>query len=165
MDISRSRAASSGLTVCHGGPQHAGKTSRRNKNGDRSAIPPSKSTRQTGEPVRRDPGQQATWLKNIAPALASMRAAFCPPNLRSIEGLKFEEVEQVVMAHGIPLCGLPRLDRAGAGPGTQGEGTAGDLGPALEGDLRRLPRGRRGMRGGSVRPVRGCRARCSRCAV
>ena len=38
---------------------------------------------------------QATWLKNIAPVLASVRAAFYPPNLRSIEGLEFEEVEQV----------------------------------------------------------------------
>lgn len=52
--------------------------------------------------------QQTTWLKNIAPALASLRAAFYPPNLRSIEGLEFEEVEQVVMADGIPLYGLPR---------------------------------------------------------
>jgi hypothetical protein len=58
--------------------------------------------------------QQATWLKNIAPTLASMRAAFYPPNLRSIEGLKFEEVEQVVMADGIPLYGLPRASIAEA---------------------------------------------------
>lgn len=58
--------------------------------------------------------QQATWLKNIAPALASMRAAFYPPNLRSIEGLEFEEVEKVVMADGIPLYGLPRASIAEA---------------------------------------------------
>ncbi|MFJ6357253.1 hypothetical protein [Pseudarthrobacter oxydans] len=58
--------------------------------------------------------QQATWLKNIAPALASMRAAFYPPNLRSIEGLEFEEVEKVVMADGIPLYGLPRTSIAEA---------------------------------------------------
>lgn len=58
--------------------------------------------------------QQTTWLKNIAPALASMRTAFYPPNLRSIEGLEFEEVEQVVMADGIPLYGLPRASTAEA---------------------------------------------------
>ena len=58
--------------------------------------------------------QQTTWLKNIAPALASLRAAFYPPNLRSIEGLEFEEVEQVVMADGIPLYGLPRASIAEA---------------------------------------------------
>jgi hypothetical protein len=58
--------------------------------------------------------QQATWLKNIAPALASMHAAFYPPNLRSIEGLEFEEVEKVVMADGIPLYGLPRTSIAEA---------------------------------------------------
>lgn len=52
--------------------------------------------------------QQATWLNNIAPALASMRAAFYPPNLRGIEGLELEDVEKVVMADGIPLYGLPR---------------------------------------------------------
>ncbi len=58
--------------------------------------------------------QQTTWLKNIAPALASLRAAFYPPNLQSIEGLEFEEVEQVVMADGIPLYGLPRASIAEA---------------------------------------------------
>ena len=58
--------------------------------------------------------QQATWLKNIVPAFASIRAAFYPPNLRSVEGLEFGEVEQVVMAGGIPLYGLPRSSIAEA---------------------------------------------------
>jgi hypothetical protein len=40
--------------------------------------------------------------------------AFYPPNLRSIEGLEFEEVEQVVMADGIALFGLPRASIAEA---------------------------------------------------
>lgn len=52
--------------------------------------------------------QQTTWLKEIAPAIAAMHAAFYPPNLRSVANLKFEEVEQVVMVDGIPLYGLPR---------------------------------------------------------
>jgi hypothetical protein len=58
--------------------------------------------------------QQATWLKSIGPAIASMHAAFYPPNLRSIEGLKFEEVEQVVMVDGIPLYGVPHASTAAA---------------------------------------------------
>lgn len=57
---------------------------------------------------------QASWLKGIGPAIAAMHAAFYPPNLRSIEGLKFEEVEQVVMVDGIPLYGLPRSSTAEA---------------------------------------------------
>lgn len=58
--------------------------------------------------------QQAAWLKSIGPAIASMRAAFYPANLRSIEGLKFEEVEQVAMVDGIPLYGVPRTSTAEA---------------------------------------------------
>lgn len=58
--------------------------------------------------------QQTAWLKDIAPAIAAMHAAFYPPNLRDIEGLKFEEVEQVVMVDGIPLYGLPRASIAEA---------------------------------------------------
>lgn len=58
--------------------------------------------------------QKKTWLKNFAPAIAAMRAAFYPPNLRRIEGLRFEEVEQVVMVDGIPLYGLPRTATAEA---------------------------------------------------
>jgi hypothetical protein len=58
--------------------------------------------------------QQAAWLKAIEPALASLRLAFYPPNLRPIKDLKFEEVEQVVMVDGIPLYGLPRTSTAEA---------------------------------------------------
>jgi len=58
--------------------------------------------------------QQATWLKSIGPAIASMHAAFYPPNLRTIEGLRFEEIEQVVMVDGIPLYGVPRTSTAEA---------------------------------------------------
>lgn len=58
--------------------------------------------------------RQEAWLNNIAPAIAAMRVASYPPNLRSIEGLQFEEIEQVVMVDGIPLYGLPRTAAAGA---------------------------------------------------
>lgn len=58
--------------------------------------------------------QQATWLRSIDLPIAAMRANFYPPNLRAIEGLKFEEVEQVVMVDGIPLYGLPRTATAEA---------------------------------------------------
>ncbi|MUN62874.1 hypothetical protein GMA12_06920 [Kocuria sediminis] len=57
---------------------------------------------------------QTTWLKGIGPAIAAMHAAFYPPNLRSIESLQFEEVEQIVMVDGIPLYGLPRAATAEA---------------------------------------------------
>lgn len=58
--------------------------------------------------------QQSKWLKNLGPAIAAMRANFYPPNLRAIEGLELEEVEQVVMADGIPLYGVPRTTIAEA---------------------------------------------------
>jgi hypothetical protein len=58
--------------------------------------------------------QQESWLKTIGPALASLKLAVYPPNLRTIEDLKFEEVEQVVMVDGIPLYGVPRTSTAEA---------------------------------------------------
>jgi hypothetical protein len=58
--------------------------------------------------------QQSAWLKNLGSAIAAMHAAFYPPNLRAIEGLKFAEVETVVMVDGIPLYGLPRAATADA---------------------------------------------------
>jgi hypothetical protein len=58
--------------------------------------------------------QQAIWLKNFTPAIAAMRAAFYPPNLRGVANLRFMEVEQVVMADGIPLYGVPRTSIAEA---------------------------------------------------
>ncbi|RWA18095.1 hypothetical protein MELE44368_24180 [Mycolicibacterium elephantis DSM 44368] len=51
---------------------------------------------------------QATWLKNIGPTLEAIQRSFYPSNLRGIEGLRFEEVEQVVMVDGIALYGVPR---------------------------------------------------------
>lgn len=58
--------------------------------------------------------QQASWLKAIGPALAGLRTAFYPPNLRDIGDLDFEQVEEVVMVDGIPLYGVPRTSTAEA---------------------------------------------------
>lgn len=58
--------------------------------------------------------QQSALFKNLAPAIAAMRANFYPPNLRAIEGLKFADVETVVMVEGLPLYGLPRTAIADA---------------------------------------------------
>ena len=58
--------------------------------------------------------QQSALLKNLGPAIAAMRANFYPPNLRAIEGLKFADVETVVMVEGIALYGLPRTATADA---------------------------------------------------
>ena len=58
--------------------------------------------------------QQADLLKNLGPALEAMRASFYPPNLREIDGLKFEDVEKVVMIDGIPLYGVPSASVAEA---------------------------------------------------
>lgn len=52
--------------------------------------------------------QQSALFKNLAPALEAIRANFYPPNLRAIEDLRFEAVETVVLADGIPLYGVPR---------------------------------------------------------
>lgn len=71
--------------------------------------------------------QQAVWLKSIGPALASIRGAFYPPNLRAIEDLKFEEVEQVVMVDGIPLYGVPRTSVAEALIRADGAGKRRDI--------------------------------------
>ncbi len=51
---------------------------------------------------------QSAWLKDIGPSLAKLTAAFYPSNLRGTEGLRFEQVEEVVMADGIALYGVPR---------------------------------------------------------
>lgn len=58
--------------------------------------------------------QQASWLKAIGPALANIKWTFYPPNLQDIEGLTFEQVEEVVMVDGIPLYGVPRTSPAEA---------------------------------------------------
>lgn len=51
---------------------------------------------------------QSEWIKTLGPSLERLRLAFYPPNLRSIEGLRWEEVEAVVMVDGIALYGVPR---------------------------------------------------------
>lgn len=56
--------------------------------------------------------QQTTLFKNLGSAIESMRTDFYPSNLRSIEGLNFEDVDTVVMGDGIPLYGLPRTTTA-----------------------------------------------------
>lgn len=58
--------------------------------------------------------QQAAWLKNVGPALEAIKLSFYPSNLREIEGLRFEEVEQVVMVDGIALYAVPRKSIAEA---------------------------------------------------
>lgn len=58
--------------------------------------------------------QQSALFRNLAPALKAILANFYPPNLRAIEDLRFEAVETVVMADGIPLYGVPRTDIAAA---------------------------------------------------
>ncbi len=52
--------------------------------------------------------QQSAWLKTLGPAFESLKLSFYPPNLRNIEGLRWEEVESVVMVDGIALYGVPR---------------------------------------------------------
>lgn len=58
--------------------------------------------------------QQASMLAAIGPTLRSFKFVFYPPNLQAIDGLKFEDVEQVVMVDGIPLYGVPRTSTAKA---------------------------------------------------
>lgn len=38
--------------------------------------------------------QQASWLKTLGPTLEQLRKSFYPPNLRGIEDLAFEDVDQ-----------------------------------------------------------------------
>lgn len=64
--------------------------------------------------ARQFAAQQASMLAAIGPSLRSFKFVFYPPNLQAIEGLKFENVEQVVMADGIPLYGVPRTPIAEA---------------------------------------------------
>lgn len=57
---------------------------------------------------------QSAWLKNIRPSLFKLTDGFYPPNIRGIEGLRFMEVEEVVMADGIALYNVPRRSIAEA---------------------------------------------------
>lgn len=58
--------------------------------------------------------QQTAWLKTLGPSLERLKLSFYPPNLRPIKGLRWEEVESVVMVDGIALYGVPRAAIADA---------------------------------------------------
>jgi hypothetical protein len=58
--------------------------------------------------------QQSAWLKTMGPAFESLKFSFYPLNLRNIKGLRWEEVELVVMVDGIALYGVPRTSIANA---------------------------------------------------
>jgi len=64
--------------------------------------------------AQRVAAQQSSWLKTMGPAFESLKLSFYPPNLRTIEGLRWEEVESVVMVDGIALYGVPRTSIAEA---------------------------------------------------
>ena len=57
---------------------------------------------------------QAQWLGSVSEQFLKIRRAFYPPNLRDIEDITFELVEQVVMVDGIALYGVPRASIAEA---------------------------------------------------
>ena len=52
--------------------------------------------------------QQSAWMRTLGPSLERLKFSFYPPNLQAIEGLRWEEVESVVMVDGIALYGVPR---------------------------------------------------------
>lgn len=52
--------------------------------------------------------QQSSWLKDLGPTLERLKLSFYPSNLRGIDGLRLEEVEQVVVVDGIALYAVPR---------------------------------------------------------
>lgn len=58
--------------------------------------------------------QQAELLVRLTPTLRAVRAAYYPPNLRLIERIRFEQVEEVAMVDGIALYGVPRAEVAEA---------------------------------------------------
>lgn len=58
--------------------------------------------------------QQSEIIKRLAPAFEAMRSAFLPPNLRRIEHLDLEAINEVVSDDGIALYGVPRLSIAKA---------------------------------------------------
>ena len=58
--------------------------------------------------------QQSEWLRTMGPAFKSFKLSFYPPNLRTIDGLRWQDVESVVMVDGIALYGVPRTSIAGA---------------------------------------------------
>lgn len=58
--------------------------------------------------TQRFAARQSSWLRALGPTLERLRKTFYPLNLRGIEELEFEDVENVVMAQGIALYGVPR---------------------------------------------------------
>lgn len=58
--------------------------------------------------------QQSAWITTLGPALERLKLSFYPSNLRAIEGLRWEDVESVVMVDGIALYGVPRTSIAEA---------------------------------------------------
>ncbi len=58
--------------------------------------------------------QQSAWLKTIGPAFESLKLSFYPPNLRKIDGLRWEDVESSAMVDGIAIYGVPRSSIAEA---------------------------------------------------
>lgn len=58
--------------------------------------------------------QQSSWAKGLIPALEKFEQSFYPPNLRSIEGLRLDDVEKIVMDDGIALYCVPRASIAKA---------------------------------------------------
>ena len=58
--------------------------------------------------------QQTAWMKTLGPSMERLKLSFYPPNLRPIEGLRWEDVESVVMVDGIAMYGVPRTSIAEA---------------------------------------------------
>ena len=58
--------------------------------------------------------QHSDWIKTVSPAIQRLQFSIYPANLRTIEGLRWEEVQSVVMVDGIALYGLPRTSIADA---------------------------------------------------
>lgn len=57
---------------------------------------------------------QSAWLGGVADAFARIRPTFYPKNLRDIDGISLELIEEVVMVDGISLYGVPGSDVAEA---------------------------------------------------
>lgn len=58
--------------------------------------------------------QQSAWISTLGPTLERLKHSFYPSNLRAIEGLRWENVDSVVMVDGIALYGVPRTSIAEA---------------------------------------------------
>lgn len=58
--------------------------------------------------AQRVAAQQSAWITTLGPTLERLKLSFYPSNLRGIEGLRWENVDSVVMVDGIALYGVPR---------------------------------------------------------